>query len=49
MNGLIQVPAEAAEDLPKGTESIRTRERRLIDMAKDPNFTAGQLNGRCKH
>jgi 4-hydroxy-4-methyl-2-oxoglutarate aldolase len=49
MNGLIQVPAEAAEDLPKAIESVRTRERRLMDMAKDPNFTASQLHGRFMH
>ena len=49
MNGLIQVPAEAAEGLPKAIESVRTRERRLMDMAKDPNFTASQLHGRFMH
>jgi regulator of RNase E activity RraA len=49
MNGLIQIPAEAAEGLPKAVESVRTRERRLMDMTKDPNFTASQLHGRFFH
>jgi hypothetical protein len=49
MNGLIQVPADAAEGLPKAIESVRTRERRLMDMAKDPNFAASQLHGRFMH
>jgi 4-hydroxy-4-methyl-2-oxoglutarate aldolase len=49
LNGLIQIPAEAAEGLPAAIESVRTRERRLMDMAKDPNFTATQLPGRFMH
>lgn len=49
LNGLIQIPAEAAEGLPAAIESVRTRERRLMDMAKDPNFTATQLHGRFMH
>ena len=49
MNGLIQIPAEAAEGLPKAVESVRTRERRLMDMTKDANFTASQLHGRFFH
>ena len=49
MNGLIQIPGEAAEGLPAAVESVRTRERRLMDMAKDPNFTANQLHGRFLH
>lgn len=49
MNGLIQVPKEAIEGLPAAIESVRTRERRLMDMTKDPNFTASQLNGRFMH
>ena len=48
-NGLIQVPKEALEGLPKAIESVRTRERRLMDMTKDPNFTASQLRGRFMH
>ena len=48
-NGLIQVPKEALEGLPKAIASVRTRERRLMDMIKDPNFTAGQLHGRFMH
>jgi 4-hydroxy-4-methyl-2-oxoglutarate aldolase len=49
MNGLIHIPAEAAEGLPKAIESVRTRERRLMDMTKDPGFTASQLHGRFMH
>jgi 4-hydroxy-4-methyl-2-oxoglutarate aldolase len=49
MNGLIQIPAEAAEGLPKAVEAVRTRERRLMDMTKDANFTASQLHGRFFH
>jgi 4-hydroxy-4-methyl-2-oxoglutarate aldolase len=48
-NGLIQIPREAIEGLPKAIESVRTRERRLMDLAKDPAFTAGQLRGRFFH
>jgi 4-hydroxy-4-methyl-2-oxoglutarate aldolase len=48
-NGLIQIPKEAAEGLPAAVESVRTRERRLMDLAKDPNFTASQLHGRFFH
>lgn len=49
MNGLIHIPAEAAEGLPKAVESVRTRERSLMDMAKDSGFTAKQLHGRFMH
>lgn len=49
LNGLIQVPKEALDGLPKAVESVRTRERRLMDMTKDPNFTASQLPGRFMH
>ena len=49
INGLIQIPAEAAEGLPKAIESVRTRERRLMDMARDPNFTASRLYGHFMH
>ena len=49
LNGLIQVPIEAVEGLPAAIESVRTRERRLMDLAKDPNFAASQLHGRFMH
>ena len=49
MNGLIQIPKEAAEGLPKAVESVRTGERRLMDLTKDPGFTASQLHGRFLH
>lgn len=48
-NGLIQVPKEALDGLPQAVEAVRTRERRLMDMTKDPNFTASQLRGRFMH
>lgn len=48
-NGLIQVPKEALDGLPEAIESVRTRERRLMDMTKDPNFSASQLRGRFMH
>lgn len=48
-NGLIQIPKQAAEGLAKAIESVRTRERRLMDMTKDPTFTASQLHGRFMH
>ena len=38
MNGLIQVPAEVAEGLPKAIESVRTRVRLLIDIVKGPEL-----------
>jgi hypothetical protein len=43
------VPKEALEGLPKAIESVRTRERRLMDMTKDPDFKASQLAGRFMH
>lgn len=49
LNGLIQIPKEAAEGLPEAIESIRAKERRLMDFTKDPNFTASQLRGRFLH
>ena len=48
-NGLIQIPKEAAKGLPEAIESVRTKERRLMDLAKDPSFTASQLHGRFLH
>ncbi|HVB28387.1 MAG TPA: RraA family protein [Terriglobia bacterium] len=48
-NGLIQIPKEAAEGLPGAIESVRTKERRLMDLTKDPGFTASQLHGRFFH
>src|SRR5690348_12832731 len=45
-SGLIQAPKDALERLPKAIEQVRTRERRLMDMTKAPNFTASQLRGR---
>ncbi|MEJ2009675.1 MAG: RraA family protein [Acidobacteriota bacterium] len=48
-NGLIQIPKEAAEGLKEAVESVRTRERRLMDLAKDPGFTASRLHGRFLH
>ncbi len=48
-NGLIQIPKEAAEGLPAAIESVRTRERQLMDLTKDPGFTASQLHGRFFH
>jgi 4-hydroxy-4-methyl-2-oxoglutarate aldolase len=48
-NGLIQIPKEASEDLPRAIESVRARERRLLELAKDPAFSASRLQGRFLH
>lgn len=48
-NGLIQIPEEAAKGLKEAIESVRSRERRLMDLAKDPGFTASHLHGRFLH
>jgi 4-hydroxy-4-methyl-2-oxoglutarate aldolase len=45
-NGLIQIPKEAAEGLPDAVASVRSKERKLMDFTKEPNFTAGSLRGR---
>jgi 4-hydroxy-4-methyl-2-oxoglutarate aldolase len=48
-NGLILIPQEAFKGLREAIESVRTRERRLMDFVKSPGFTAGQLRGRFFH
>lgn len=49
-NGLIQIPSEATEEkLREAINSVRSRERRLMDFVKSPGFSASQLRGRFFH
>lgn len=48
-NGLIQIPKEASENLPRAVESVRTRERGLMELTKDPSFSASKLRGCFLH
>ena len=48
-NGLIQIPQEATEGLQDAVASVRAKERQIMELTKDPNFTASQLRGRFLH
>jgi len=45
-NGLIAVPELGRERLPELVAQILTRERALMEMARDPSITAAGLRGR---
>ena len=49
LNGLIQVPKEAAEGLPNAVATVRAKERKVMEMTKDPDFSASRLRGRFLH
>ena len=38
-NGLISVPRQALEGLPKAVEQVRSREKALIDFVRGPSFS----------
>ena len=43
IHGVLSIPQEIAKELPETVESIRTRERKLIEMCADPELTAEKL------
>ena len=45
-NGLLSVPAAALGGVLEAVARVRTRERRLMDLVKSPEFTVDQLAGR---
>jgi 4-hydroxy-4-methyl-2-oxoglutarate aldolase len=49
LNGLIQIPKEALADLPDAVASVRAKERRILELTKDPDFSASRLRGRFIH
>lgn len=48
-NGLIQVPQAALGGLPDAIASVRAKERKVMEMTRDPNFSASRLRGRFLH
>jgi regulator of RNase E activity RraA len=45
-NGLLKIPAAALEQIGGAVEQVRTRERRLMDFIRGPEFTVEKLKGR---
>jgi 4-hydroxy-4-methyl-2-oxoglutarate aldolase len=45
-NGLIQIPRQSFGGLKEAIETVRSKERALMEFVRAPNFTAGQLRGR---
>jgi 4-hydroxy-4-methyl-2-oxoglutarate aldolase len=45
-NGLIQIPSVEAARLQEAIETVRSKERALMDFVRAQGFTAGQLRGR---
>jgi 4-hydroxy-4-methyl-2-oxoglutarate aldolase len=45
-NGLLRIPIAALEALPAAVERVRSRERRLMDFIRSPEFTVEKLKGR---
>ena len=43
VNGIVIVPPEVVADLPQAVERVRTRERRMMDFVKGPDFTLAGL------
>ena len=43
VNGIVIVPPEVVVDLPPAVEPVRTRERRMMDFVKGPDFTLAGL------
>jgi 4-hydroxy-4-methyl-2-oxoglutarate aldolase len=48
-NGLITVPEATLESLREAVTSVRTHERAIMDLARQPGFTPDQLRGRFLH
>src|SRR6266571_4513458 len=45
-NGLMKIPAAALENIERAVEQVRTRERRLMEFMRGPEFSLEQLKGR---
>src|SRR5947209_2713409 len=45
-NGLLQIPRAALDGLERAVEQVRTRERRLMDFMRSPEFSVEKLKGR---
>ena len=45
-NGLILVPKEALEDLPKAVDAVRKREGSLMEFVRGPDFSLARLKSR---
>jgi regulator of RNase E activity RraA len=45
-NGLLRIPAAALGDLEQAVERVRSRERRLMDFMRSPEFSVEKLKGR---
>lgn len=45
-NGLMKIPASALENIKQAVEQVRTRERRLMDFMRSPDFSVEKLKGR---
>lgn len=48
-NGVIRVPTEKRAALPEMVEQILAAERKILDMAREPGFTAARLRNRFLH
>src|SRR5436309_12123387 len=45
-NGLMKIPAAALENIERAVEQVRTRERRLMEFMRGPEFSLAKLKGR---
>ncbi len=45
-NGLMRIPGVALDGLQRAVEQVRTRERRLMDFMRSPEFSVEKLKGR---
>jgi len=45
-NGLMKIPASALENIERAVEQVRTRERRLMEFMRGPEFSLEKLKGR---
>jgi regulator of RNase E activity RraA len=45
-NGLMKIPAAALENIERAVEQVRTRERRLMEFMRGPEFSLEKLKGR---
>ena len=45
-NGLLKIPHAACDNLLEAVERVRTREKKLMDSVRAPEFSVAQLKGR---
>lgn len=48
-NGIIRVPRERREDLQGAVQEILSAERKILDLARQPGFTAASLRNKLLH